>query len=164
MASDHLWHFSEDPTISVFHPRVAPTQQIDGEWVWADDERNAPRYWFPRDCPRATWWPADDPRWPLRVHAIEWAWLDRVRACVLYAYRLPAATFRKTPGGWISAEAVRPLGVEPVGDLLQKHDEAGIELRLVHDLVALWNDVITRPGIEFSGIRLGNAATWRTDP
>lgn len=158
-----LFHFSEDPTIEVFHPHTAATQQIEGAWVWADDEDNSPRYWFPRDCPRATWWPEGKPRGPGRVHAIEWAWLDRVRSTALYAYRLPAATFTKVPGGWLSPTTVLPLGVEPVGDLLQKHDEAGIELRLVHDLIALWNDVIQRPGVEFSGIRLRNATT-RTDP
>jgi hypothetical protein len=160
---DWLLHFSEDPTIEVFEPRVAPTQQIEGAWVWADHERSSPRYWFPRDCPRGTWWPEGHPEGPGRVHAIEWQWFDRFCACELYAYRFDAAPFTKTSGGWLSAETVRPLDVTPVGPLLDKHRVAGIELRLVDDLMALWADVIERPGIQFSGIRLRNAASWR-DP
>jgi hypothetical protein len=160
---EHLFHFSEDPTIEVFAPRVAPTQQIEGEWVWADAEASSPRYWFPRDCPRGTRWPKDHPEGP-RVHAIEWAWFERFVACELYAYRFDAAPFEKTSGGWLSPVGVTPLGVEPVGPLLDKHRDAGIELRLVDDLMALWNDVIQRPDIDFSGIRLKNLTTWRPAP
>ena len=143
----------------MFHPHVAPTQLVEGAGVWADDEATSPRYWFPRDCPRGTWWPKGRPEGPGRVHAIEWSWFDRFITCELYAYRMPAATFEKNPGGggWRSGVTVEPLGVEPVGPLLDKHRDAGIELRLVTDLIALWNDVITRPGLAFSGIRLRNA-------
>src|SRR4051812_42527024 len=66
---EYLYHFSEDPTIELFAPRVAPTQQVDGAYVWACDEGLAPSYWFPRQCPRGTWWDLDR-TW--RVHAIQW--------------------------------------------------------------------------------------------
>lgn len=148
----YLFHFSEDPTITVFEPRVAPTQQIEGAWVWADDEANSPRYWFPRDCPRATWWRTDGSGH--RIHAIQWGWFERFCTCVLYRYRLDASPFHKVPGGWKTGETVRPLGVERVGPLLDKHRDAGIELRLVVDLRALWNEVIQLPDVGFSGIRL----------
>jgi hypothetical protein len=154
---ESLFHFSEDPTIEVFEPHVAPTQQIEGAWVWADDEAHSPRYWFPRDCPRATWWPKGYPGGP-RVHATEWAWFDRFCKCELYVYRLDAAPFEKTPGGWLSPVTVHPLDVEPVGPLLDKHRDAGIELRLVNDLLAVWDQVIKLPDVAFSGIRLRNAA------
>lgn len=124
--------------------------------MWADDAATSPRYWFPRPCPRATWWRAGAPAID-RVHAIEWSWLDRFIDCELFAYRFDGASFRKTPGGWISAETITPLAVDPVGPLLDKHRQAGIELRVVTDLLGLWDAVITRPGIEFSGIRLANA-------
>ncbi len=150
---ESLFHFSEDPAIEVFEPR-------DG-WVWAVDLARSPSYWFPRDCPRATWWPADDLDWPRRVHAIEWAWLQRFIACELFVYEVPVAPFRKIDDFWRSTETVTPVGVELVGPLLDRHRSAGIELRLVHDLVALWDDVITRPGIDFSGIRLRNCQQKR---
>lgn len=153
---EYLYHFSEDPTIEVFVPRVAPTQQVAGEFVWADAPDTSPRYWFPRDCPRATWWGPDRTR--RRVHAIQWEWFDCFVTCELYAYRFDAAPFRKNPagGGWISTETVRPLAVKPVGRLLDKHREARIELRLVDDLWALWLQVVELPGIQCSGIRLKN--------
>jgi hypothetical protein len=78
----YLFHFSEDPTIEVFVPRIAPTQQVEGAYVWADAENTSPRYWFPRDCPRGTWWRPDGTG---RVHAIQWEWFDRFVACELYA-------------------------------------------------------------------------------
>ena len=43
-----LWHVSEDDSIRRFEPR-------DGK-VWAIATRLLPLYWFPRDCPRATFW------------------------------------------------------------------------------------------------------------
>jgi hypothetical protein len=159
---DILFHFSEDPTIEVFHPHIAATQQVEGAWVWADEELKSPRYWFPRDCPRATWWRKGDPTRD-RVHVIEWGWWDRFIGCELFAYRMPAETFEQNPegGGWRSPTTVTPLGVEPVGPLLDKHRDAGIELRVVPDgqLLVLWQDVITRDDIGFSGIRLRNASS-----
>lgn len=150
-----LYHFSEDPTIELFVPRIAPTQQVLGAYVWADAEDTSPRYWFPRDCPRATWWHGDGTH---RVHAIQWEWFDRLASCELYAYRFDAGPFCRNPagGGWITTETVEPLAVKAVGPLLDKHREAGIELRLVSDLWALWLSVLEMPGIEFSGIRLRN--------
>jgi hypothetical protein len=152
---DELFHFSEDPTIELFVPRVAPTQQVDGALVWADALETSPRYWFPRDCPRATWWRPDGTG---RVHAIQWEWLDQFVACELYAYRFGAGPFRKNPGGggWITDETVRPISVEPVGSLLERHRQARVELRLVDDLWALWLMVIELPDVQFSGIRLKN--------
>src|SRR5689334_3088933 len=35
---EFVYHFSEDPTIEVFAPRVAPTQQVAGAYVWAADD------------------------------------------------------------------------------------------------------------------------------
>jgi hypothetical protein len=72
--AEYLYHFSEDPSIKVFVPRVAPTQQVVGAYVWADAQETSPRYWFPRECPRGTWWPSDGSG---RVHAIQSDWLDR---------------------------------------------------------------------------------------
>ena len=45
--------------------------------------------------------------------------------------------------------------MSPLGDLLERHAAAGIELRIVPDLSALWQRVIAST-LEFSGIRLRN--------
>ena len=91
------------------------------------------------------------------MHAIEWGWWNAFAACELYVYRMPAAPFRKIEDFWRAEATVTPLSVEPVGNLPHKHEEAGIELRLVTDLLSLWNEVIQRPDVDFSGIRLRNA-------
>lgn len=167
-------HFSEDPAISLFVPHVAPTSREAESYVWAVDDGRAPDYWFPRQCPRAMAWvnagtsEVDRERivgagCGARVHAIEWAWLDAMRDTRLYAYRLPAGLFRPIaspgaePHAMVATEPVEPLGpAEPVGDLLARHAEAGIQLRLLDNLWPFW-DAVTTSTLSFSGIRLRNA-------
>jgi hypothetical protein len=91
-----------------------------------------------------------------RVHVIEGAWLGRMRAARLVAYRLPEATFEPDDRYWISREAVVPLEVVALGDLLRLHADAGIELRIAPELLELWDKVVNST-LDFSGIRLRNA-------
>ncbi|GGU99059.1 hypothetical protein GCM10010211_78080 [Streptomyces albospinus] len=81
-------HFSEDPTIAVFHPHVAVAARQAEEYVWAVDDGRAPDYWFPRQCPRAMAWAAPStsasdreriigPGGGERVHAIEYRGVQR---------------------------------------------------------------------------------------
>jgi hypothetical protein len=164
-----LWHVSEDDSIGRFEPRADPAHDLPEPLVWAIDERHVPAYWFPRDCPRGTFWAvgtttdADVERWltgdrSRRVHAIQGDWLAAFRAARLFAYLLPDATFEPyldAAGYHVSWEAVEPVEVRELGDLLALHAEAGIELRIVPDLNALWQRVIAST-LEFSGIRLRN--------
>lgn len=155
-----LWHVSEDDSIRRFEPR-------DGA-VWAIDTRHLPLYWFPRDCPRATFWASsrtsdDDVARFLggersrRVHVVEPGWVRFMHGTRVVAYRLPAATFVQDEDRfWVSSEPVVPLGVEELGDLVQRHGRAGIELRADRNLLGLWDDVVAST-LEFSGIRLRNA-------
>lgn len=170
-------HFSEDPTITRFVPHVAPTARQPEPYVWAVDAARAPDYWFPRDCPRAMAWAlpttssADRQRilgdgCGDRVHAIEYAWLSRLLKVRLFAYRLPASRFvpfgEPVPNAHVATEPVEPLGPpEPVGNLLDLHSSAGIQLRMLDNLWPFWDAVITS-SLGFSGIRLRNARP-RTD-
>lgn len=149
-------------------PHVAATSDRPEPYVWAVDAEHAPAYWFPRDCPRVTFW-AVRPPGPAeavllggagRVHAVEWSWLGRLRDAELYRYAFDARPFR----GWDAAAGyhvaqcpVRPLRVEPVGDLLQAHAAAGIQLRLLPNLWPL-ADHVQATTLEFSMIRMRNAA------
>jgi hypothetical protein len=164
-----LWHVSEDAAIARFEPHRAPTGLTGEPLVWAIDTRHLPLFWFPRECPRGTFWAgpetssADAEQFLLatsaRVHAVEAAWLDRIRNARVIAYRLPAESFAPHPdvgGYWISRQPVEPLELVDLGDLLARHAEAEIELRLVPSLAPLWERVI-RSTLEFSGIRLRNA-------
>ena len=164
-------HFSEDPAITAFAPHVAATAQQPEPYVWAVDAQNSPSYWFPRQCPRAMAWltsaTTDEDRDGVlgpgggdRVHAVEYGWLEAIRTVQLYAYRFDAADFRPFglyTSAWVCEHEVRPLGpAEPVGDLLELHEAAGIQLRVLPNLWTFW-DAVTASTLGFSGIRLRNA-------
>lgn len=175
-AEGELLHFSEDPTITRFEPHVAQTAQQPEAYVWANGADRAPSYWFPRQCPRGTAWATagttDEDRDRIlgrgsgdRVHAVEYAWLDRIRTTRLYAYRFAADRFRSfpfdspTPHAFVATEAVVPLGPpEPVSDLLAVHEAAGIQLRVLADVRPFWAAVVGST-LDYSGIRLHNAGT-----
>ncbi len=165
-------HFSEDPHITQFVPHVARTAQQPEPYVWAVGHDRAPDYWFPRHCPRALAWAtpetsrADADRiigagCGDRVHAIEFGWLEALRTVRLYAYRFAAHRFvpfgSPVPHAQVANEPVEPLGPpEPVGDLLQVHAVAGIQLRILDNLWPFWDEVI-HSTVGFSGIRMANA-------
>jgi hypothetical protein len=111
-----LWHLSEDATIERSDPHVAATSLETEPLVWAIDTRHLPEYWFPRDCPRGTFWPVDTTTGDdverlllgkrRRVHAIESAWLDRVRVARAVVYRLREGRFEPytaATGHWVAA-------------------------------------------------------------
>lgn len=89
---------------------------------------------------------------------IENAWLERLRTVKLYAYRLPAEPFDVVEDDrfYIASATVEAIERVQVGDLLARHAEAGIELRIVPTLYPLWDRVIETT-LDFSGIRLRNA-------
>ncbi len=168
-------HFSEDPAITRFVPHLAATAQQPGEYVWAVGRARSPDYWFPRQCPRAMAWTgahtsdADrdliiGPGCGDRVHAVEYGWLERMRAVELYAYRFDAALFQPFSEDGdgkghavVATEPVVPLGpAERVGDLFELHEKAGIALRVLPNLWPFW-DAVRASSLEWSGIRLRNA-------
>lgn len=165
-----VYHYSEDPGIREFRPHIPTTNPDCEPLVWAIDAEHAPLYWFPRECPRVTYWAGPDtPAGVIsrflghgasrRIHAIECAWLERVRQATVYAYRFdagPFAAWAAADGHWVSREAVAPRAVEPVGDLLQRHTEAGIELRITPSLWPL-HDAVVGSGLCFSMVRMCNA-------
>ena len=160
---------SEEGAIPRSDPRARPEHDSPEPFVWAIDDEHVPAYWFQRDCPRGAFWAADstlaadverfltgDRR--RRVHAIQSDWLECVRTAAIFAYELPFEPFEPYPraaGYWVSREAVEPLAVTPIGDLLERHALAGIELRIVPELGTLWERVVAS-SLEFSGIRLRN--------
>ncbi|MGH3112668.1 MAG: DUF6886 family protein, partial [Gaiellaceae bacterium] len=94
-----------------------------------------------------------------RVHLVERDWLSRMRATRVVAYRLLEDSFAPDPevgGYWLSREPVMPVEVVELGYLVERHEESGIELRVVPNLWPTWNRVI-HSSLEFSGIRLHNA-------
>ena len=164
-----LFHFSENLAIARFVPHVPRTNPSHAPAVWAIDDAHAPLYWFPRECPRITAWPrnADEASAfraafgtnARRVHVVERDWLDRMRAAVVYRYELDAADFapwNDASGQWICDHEVEPRAVAPIGDLLELHRNAGIELRIVDSLWPL-RDLAHRGPWDFSTVRMANA-------
>jgi hypothetical protein len=158
-----LWHVSEDPEIARFRPRAGK--------VWAIDTRHLPLYWFPRECPRATFWAKRetsdedvdeflDGGRRRRVHVVEPEWVDAMRTTRVFAYRLQPETFERWDRFWISSATVEPLERVDLGDLVERHAKANIELAVDDDLPALWQRVIAST-LDFSGIRLRNASMAR---
>jgi hypothetical protein len=165
-----VYHYSEDPTIEEFAPRPS---RLGEALVWAVDEGRRPLYWLPRDCPRVAYWPlpssseADLERWWASVAghmvvAIEAAWLERVRACQLYCYSFNDPSFAPLESDawmWVSRAPVRPMAVEPVGDLLARQLGDGVELRLCQSLVPLGRAILGT-SLHWSLIRMRNAQGW----
>jgi hypothetical protein len=166
-----LYHFSEDPTICCFVPQIAPTSAVREPQVWAVDAEHAHIYYFPRECPRVTFYRSqrgsdeDVQRFfattkATRVVAIESRWLEAMRDTSLYRYEFPRDSFRlidPRAGYWVSRETVVPLSVEPVGDLMTALTGAGVELRIIPSLWPLYEAVIAST-LDFSIIRWRNAS------
>ncbi|SEM84258.1 DUF6886 family protein [Lihuaxuella thermophila] len=166
-----LFHFSENPAISLFEPHIPATNPDQPPLVWAIDEEHAPHYYFPRDCPRVIYWitsdttPADIDKFfahttARKIIAIEGAWLHRIRNTRLYAYHLPGETFEcidPNAGYYVSRETVKPLWVEPVEDLLERVIADNIELRVTPSLWKLHHALVSS-SVSFSMIRMRNAS------
>ena len=63
--------------------------------------------------------------------------------------------YGRAAGYFVSRDAVEPLEVVHLDDLIGRHAAAGIELRIVPDLLPLWERVVAST-LGFSGIRLRN--------
>ncbi len=148
----------------MFAPHIAASRAGEEPLVWAIDAAHAPGFWFPRDCPRACCWLRDGESAhallgaAARLHAIQTDWLAAMRACALYVYAFDPAPFvlhDGEAGHWIARARVRPLSVAPVGDLITKHEIAGIPLRVVDDLRPLIAEIVGS-GLGFSIYRQRN--------
>jgi hypothetical protein len=168
-----LLHFSEDPSISVFTPRPAKQKDLPDPVVWAVGPRGASNFLLPRECPRITFgvWdrttPEDAARFlststARRVLVAEWSWLDRIRACTMYAYSMPPKTFE--PLGlhdgadhFVSRATVVPTGRRVITDLLAALAAHDAELRFVPTLWPL-RDQVGASSLHFSIYRMSNAS------
>jgi hypothetical protein len=174
-----LYHFSEDPEISVFEPRPVRTpvarpagqEWLNGPLVWAIDEAHSFLYLFPRDCPRiligatAATTEIDRMRWMGNTNAptiayIETAWAERLSSAIVHRYELPTNCFEDIDdvGMWVSKAQVKPIESQILSDLPKRLEDRRVELRVVERLTPLkgvWTSTL-----HASGIRLRSAAGW----
>jgi hypothetical protein len=161
-----LFHVSEEPGIERFEPRA--TAGAGEPMVWAIDAERLRNYLVPRDCPRVTYYAGRDttsadaerflgPR--KAVMAIERAWLDRVRSCRLYCYRLPTDTFTcidECAGYFVSRVPVTPTSIDILDDLIAELRNRDVDLRILPTLWPL-RDAVVASSLQFSIIRMRNA-------
>jgi hypothetical protein len=173
MSDPRLFHVSDRPGITHFTPRPVraghPLNDLPPV-VWAVEERMLHNYLLPRDCPRVTFYarhdsdPADvasllGATAARYVVAVEMDWLDAIRNTNLWLYELRPMTFSvidEGAGNWVSAEAVAPLAVERVDDLLAALARRDVELRFTPSLWPLYDKVVAS-SLQFSCIRMANA-------
>ncbi len=166
---DLLYHFSEEAGIQVFEPRTIDSRPGEPAMVWAIDAYHAPHYFLPRDCPRVCFWSTEDTTHEdrrrffghssvMHVIAVESRWLELIRSTTVYRYSFPHGPFSlqdANAGYYTSFQAVRPVNVEPVGDLLGALVASGAELRITPSLIPLRQAIIGST-LGFSMIRMRN--------
>jgi uncharacterized protein DUF6886 len=161
-----LFHVSEEADIARFEPR--PSTYTDEPVVWAIDDERLRNYLFPRECPRVTYYAGnkttktDVARFlgsSPAVVAVEACWLERIRACRLYCYRMPPATFEcldACAGYFVSRVPVAPVSVEIYDDVIAELLNRGVDLRFAPSLWPL-SDAVAASTLQFSMIRMRNA-------
>jgi hypothetical protein len=92
--------------------------------------------------------------------------MERIRSARLYRYEFEATLFSpwaKANGQWIAEVPLEPLAVTALGDLIDAHIVAGIELRFVPELWTIRDKVVQGPW-DFSAVRMANARRRRDQP
>lgn len=167
-----LFHVSEQPGIEAFVPRPSPSfyQAIDGDVVFAIEDRLLHNYLLPRHCPRVTYYAgantndADKEAFfgesdAAYVINIEPAWYETVKNITLYCYEfLPDDFFLldDNAGYYISYQTVKPIAVKTITDCMTAMRKRNVELRFVPDLTTLAN-AVRQSTLHFSLIRMRNA-------
>ncbi|GIP49373.1 hypothetical protein IM700_010110 [Paenibacillus sp. DXFW5] len=163
-----LYHFSDNPDIQRFEPRMI-YEETEAK-VWAIDEFHAPHYFFPRECPRVCVWPEEYTTeadlnlffcmsTTQRIIAIESAWYDQVSNGHIYRYSFNPDDFvlhEPNAGYYISSVSVVPSNVERIDDLIGSITDLGIEFRVTPSLKPL-KDLVLKSSLNYSMIRLRNA-------
>src|SRR4029079_11185695 len=88
-----------------------------------------------------------------QVHVVEPVWLERMRTQRVVAYRMPEPTVVENDGRFgISADPVEPRELIELGDLVERHEAAEIELGTENDLLGFWDKVVAS-SLGYNGIR-----------
>jgi hypothetical protein len=166
-----LYHFSEEPNISIFVPRFIEGKEDPHPLIWAIDEEHSVNYLFPRDCPRIIYSRSeriseeDEERYFFNTSAktiitVESAWIEQINGTTLYKYTFSDNSFElldETAGYYVSKQTINPYQVEPVVDLIEEILKRGVELRFTPNLYPLRDSILKSTVDDFSIIRFRNA-------
>ena len=168
----HLYHVSEEPDITVFHPRLPKRRDLDPTvgLVWAIDEEHLPNFLTPRDCPRVTYHIRPETTEEDRrrfftsdkvMHAviIEHGWFDRMRNTTLYLYEFDPSDFvlqDEIAGYYVAPTTQTPIARHIIDDLPGALIARGVELRVTDNLRRIAEEVKTST-LGWSLCRMANA-------
>lgn len=149
-----LFHVSEDPNITTFHPRLPTRTDLDPTiaLVWAIDEARLPNFLTPRNCPRVAYnatdktTDADRKRFftsSRTEHAVilESKWLPAMLSTTLYLYEFDPAGFilqDDVAGYYVATETQFPILKHVIPDPLSELLRRSVEVRFVN---SLWDAV-----------------------
>jgi hypothetical protein len=170
-----LFHFSEDSSIDIFVPRVKANRRNMPPVVWAIDDAHAFTFYFPRNCPRIVYSRAEgvteednDTFFGITssdiVITVETHWYERIISTTIYRYQLPVEHFQlfdETAGYYISTQTVKPLDMEPMGNLLERLMSLNIEVRFTPNLYPLGEAILCSSIKDFGIHRFENARSWK---
>jgi len=94
------------------------------------------------------------------IVTVESGWYSRIIEKTLYKYHFEDDGFElfdKTAGYYISYQVVKPIGIEKVDKLVERHLSKGIELRFTSNLYPLREAILTSDFKEFGIHRFNNA-------
>jgi hypothetical protein len=166
-----LYHFSEDPNIKKFIPRIINGQKGNIPLVWAIDEEHSINYLFPRECPRIIYYKTENINKndgikffsntiSNKIITIENKWMEIINNTILYKYTFDDKDFElydKVAGYYISKIEIEPIKIETIKNILMEIIKNNIELWMTPNLNPLRNELIKSTIDNYSIIRFRNA-------
>ncbi|WP_442600659.1 DUF6886 family protein [Paenibacillus sp. KN14-4R] len=167
----NLYHFSEEPHIEIFHPRVKYNRQDMPPVVWAIDDAHAYTFYFPRKCPRIvvtrSEGMSDEVETQFFGHSrsdkiitVETSWYKTIRDTTIYRYAMPSESFQlfdATAGYYISEETITPYEMISMNHLIDRLIDLNIEVRLTPNLHPLCDAIVNSDLQGFSIHQFDNA-------
>lgn len=167
-----LYHISEKPDIKVFEPKAATSLNsgVEGNAVWAIDKEHLVNYFFPRDCPRISFYyntsttKEDSAKFfkgtkAKRIIYAEEFWKNMITEARLIQYEFDDAGFElidEIAGYYICKNKVVPKREMKISDTVQQIFNDRAELRYLQNLWEIREEVLNS-SLAFSIIRMRNA-------
>lgn len=166
-----LFHFSNEPNIEIFRPRVKHNRQDMPPVVWAIDQEHEFTFYFPRDCPRIVVTRTDDMSEEDQakffglssaniIITVETHWYKTINEATIYRYTFPGESFKlfdETAGYYISEETIKPEEMKPLNNLIERLIDLNVEVRFTPSLHPLREAILQSTIQDFGIHRFGNA-------
>lgn len=166
-----LFHFSGEPNIEIFRPRVKHNRQDMPPVVWAIDQEHEFTFYFPRNCPRIVITRTDDMSEEDKakffglssaniIITVETHWYKVINEATIYRYTLPGESFKlfdATAGYYISEETIKPEEMIPLNNLIERLIDLNIEVRFTPSMHTLREAILQSTIQDFGIHRFENA-------